>query len=157
MDFNRETLEVEGHGTYDRVDPTLLPNLFIAYNLDLGKESGRVLNDIKVRYDKGDKMVIETLEQIAGCAEEGREALLAGDRGRLHELMDLNFDLRSKIMEISERNKLLVKTARTCGASAKFAGSGGSNIGIFRDDEMLSRLMVELHKIQARVIKPYVM
>jgi len=46
--------------------------------------------------------------------------------------------------------------ARDCGASAKFAGSGGSIIGIYKDDVMLNRLIVNLKKINARVIKPYI-
>jgi glucuronokinase len=49
----------------------------------------------------------------------------------------------------------LVNTARKCGASAKFTGSGGSIIGIYENDEVLNKLVVELKKINARVVKPY--
>jgi len=49
-----------------------------------------------------------------------------------------------------------VETARKCGASAKFTGSGGSIIGIYEDDDMLNKLVIELKKIKARVIKPYI-
>ncbi|HRD18280.1 MAG TPA: GHMP kinase, partial [Candidatus Marinimicrobia bacterium] len=34
--------------------------------------------------------------------------------------------------------------------------SGGSIIGIYKDDAMLNRLIVNLKKINARVIKPYI-
>jgi glucuronokinase len=51
----------------------------------------------------------------------------------------------------------LVMTARECGASAKFSGSGGAIIGMYDDDEMLQRLIVNLRKINARVIKPIIM
>ncbi len=70
--------------------------------------------------------------------------------------MNENFNLRKKIMYISESNLELVETARKCGASAKFAGSGGSIIGTYKDDEMLTKLIVGLKKINARVIKPYI-
>ena len=59
-------------------------------------------------------------------------------------------------MNISESNLELVQTARNCGATAKFSGSGGAIIGTYEDDDMLTRLIVELKKIKARVIKPYV-
>jgi glucuronokinase len=50
----------------------------------------------------------------------------------------------------------LVETARKCGASASFSGSGGAIIGIYQDDEMLNRLIYALKNINARVIKPIV-
>jgi glucuronokinase len=122
----------------------------------MGKESGVVLNDVKIRYDKGDPFVIETLQQIGELAEKGKSAIEKKDYGKLHELMDENFDLRRKIMNIRETDLALVETARKCGASAKFAGSGGSIIGIYKDDEMLNYLKVELNKVKARVIKPFI-
>jgi glucuronokinase len=51
----------------------------------------------------------------------------------------------------------MVKTARSCGASAKFSGSGGAIIGMYKDDEMLRKLILALNKINARVIKPYIL
>ena len=70
--------------------------------------------------------------------------------------MNENFDLRRKIMNIREADLTLVETARKCGASAKFAGSGGSVIGMYKDDEMLNYLKVKLNKVKARVIKPFI-
>jgi glucuronokinase len=70
--------------------------------------------------------------------------------------MNRNFDLRRTIMRISDSNLLLVNTARACGASAKFAGSGGSIIGLYTDNDMLRRLIIDLKKINARVIKPFI-
>jgi len=59
-------------------------------------------------------------------------------------------------MNISDENKEMVATARKCGASAKFAGSGGSIIGTYRNDEMLTKLIMEMKKINVRVVKPYI-
>jgi len=50
----------------------------------------------------------------------------------------------------------LVQTARNCGVSAKFTGSGGSIIGMYKDDEELTRLVIAMRKLKARVIKPYI-
>jgi glucuronokinase len=156
MDFDKKIMEKYNHGKYVPLEPDKLPKLFIAYRLDMGKESGVVLNDVKVRYEKGDPTVIETLEQIGELAKKGKAAIEQGDYDTLHKLMDENFDLRRKIMTIREADLALVETARRCGASAKFAGSGGSIIGMYRDDEMLNYLKVELKKVKARVIKPFI-
>ncbi|WP_187260825.1 mevalonate kinase family protein [Pontibacter beigongshangensis] len=154
MDFEKEHMQQSGHGIYEEIDPALLPNLFIAYKTELGKVSGTVLNNVRSRYDKGEEFVINTLASIADLAEQGKTALQNGDRKLLHELMDENFDLRCKIMNISDSNKELVKTARALGASAKFTGSGGSIIGIYYGNEMLNNLVTAFKKINARVIRP---
>ncbi len=155
MDFNEEIMRKQRGGNYERLDPTLLPKLYMAYKIDLGKVSGAVFNDVRARFDKGDKEVIKTIGKIAALAEAGKEAIQKQDEKALHELMNENFDLRCEIMNISASNKELVATARRCGASAKFTGSGGSIIGVYKDDEVLNKLVVELKKINARVIKPY--
>ncbi|MCB0732521.1 MAG: GHMP kinase, partial [Ignavibacteriae bacterium] len=57
---------------------------------------------------------------------------------------------------ISDENLEMVEIARKCGASARFAGSGGSIIGIYKNDEMLTKLIMELKKINVRVLKPFI-
>lgn len=156
MDFNAETMKTQGHGLYEPLDPGLLPNLFIAYKTELGKVSGAALNDIKNRFQNGDKLVITTLHQIAALAAAGKKAILQRDVSALGELMNENFNLRCKIMRISDSNLEMIQTARACGAYASFAGSGGSIVGIYTSDEMLTKLLIELKKIKARVIKPYI-
>ncbi|WP_461094355.1 mevalonate kinase family protein [Spirosoma gilvum] len=156
MDFDRATLERQGHGNYEPLDARLLPKLYIAYNTDLGKQSGQVHNDVKSRWLKGEPVVVETMSAIADVARQGREAMLQRDIEALNALVNRNFDLRAQIYNISDRNRSLIETARSCGASASFTGSGGSIIGLYRDDAMLNRLFVSLKKINARVIKPYV-
>ena len=156
MDLDEKTVREKNHGIYERLSPKFLPKLFLAYKPALGKVSGKVLNDIRLGFDRGDPYVLETLRRIADKAEEGREALLKKDLGTIKRLMDENFDLRSKIMTISESNTEMVMTARACGASAKFAGSGGSIIGTYEDEEMYARLVSELGRIGAKVIKPII-
>ena len=155
MDFNEPLVTSQGYGNYEPIDPKLLPNLYLAYKIDLGKVSGTVLNDIRARYDKGEQSVIDTLGEMARLAEDGKQAILSQDSRKLNELINRNFDLRCQIMNISEENKTLVQTARACGASAKFTGSGGSIIGVYENDEVLNKLVIALKKINARVIKPY--
>lgn len=156
MDFEKSYLEKHNYGKYESLALENLPNIYLAYKNTLGKVSGVVLNDIYSRYVKGDKIVIKTLEEIANCALEGKSAIINKDYKKLSELMNLNFDLRSKIMNISKENMEMVNSARKCGASAKFAGSGGSIIGTYEDDDMLTNLIIELKKINVRVVKPFI-
>ena len=156
MDFNKEYMDNKGHGIYKKIDPLKLPKLYLAYKTELGKVSGTVLNNIREKYDNGDTTVTETLNEIANCAELGKKAIENRNEAKLSELINMNFDLRKKIMNISDSNIELVETARNCGASAKFSGSGGAIIGIYEDDKMLRKLIVDLKKINARVIKPYI-
>jgi glucuronokinase len=156
MDFDRAVMQQQGYGNYEPLDPRLLPKLYIAYDTDLGKQSGRIHNDVRARWLKGEERVVQTLADIADVARQGREAILNGQTAQVKELVNRNFDLRTEIYNISERNLALIRAARACGASASFAGSGGAVIGVYDDDAMLNQLFVELRKLNARVIKPFV-
>lgn len=156
MDFEETFIKKNNHGKYESLKIESLPKIYLAYKDTLGKVSGTVLNDIASRYRRGDKIVLETLNEIANCAEEGKKAIETKDFNLLSELINKNFDLRKKIMNISDENLEMVDVARKCGASAKFAGSGGSIIGTYKNDEMLTKLIMELKKINVRVVKPFI-
>jgi glucuronokinase len=156
MDFSKSLMEAQGHGRYEPIDPALLPKLYIAYKTELSKVSGKVHNTLKSRYESGDAQVIATLNRIAEIAAEGRDAILKRDTEDLSRLINENFDQRTRIMQISGSNMEMIRTARDCGASASFTGSGGSIIGTFADDAMLDRLVGELRKLNAKVIRPVI-
>ena len=156
MDFEKENLLSNNCGNYEYLPLENLPKVYLAYKDTLGKVSGAVLNDIHSRYRRGEKLVIDTLNEIANCAYEGKLAIENKDYNQLAELINTNFDLRCKIMNISDENMEMVQIARKCGASAKFAGSGGSIIGTYKNDEMLTKLIIELKKINVRVVKPFI-
>jgi glucuronokinase len=50
----------------------------------------------------------------------------------------------------------MVDTARSCGASAKFAGSGGAIIGMYQGEAMFSELRARMAEIGSETIKPLV-
>jgi glucuronokinase len=156
MDFGKEIMDSQGYGNYERLNPELLPNLYIAYKINLGKVSGAVFNDVKARFLEGEQLVVDTLSQIAENAEKGKKAILEKNHEQLGKLINRNFDLRAKIFNISDSNLELIKVARKCGASAKFTGSGGSIIGTYKNDEVLRCLIINMKKLNARVIKPYI-
>lgn len=156
MDFDKKIMESQGHGTYESLDPNSLPRLYIAYKTNLAKVSGIIFSDVKARYLEGDPLVVDTLAEIGNVAVDGKNAILKGDHEKLAKLINKNFDLRAKIFNISESNLELVQAARKCGASAKFTGSGGSIIGTYKDDETLRCLIINMKKIDARVVKPFI-
>jgi glucuronokinase len=156
MDFDPGIVGRTGRGRYERIDPKLLPPLYLAFKPSLGKVSGKVLNEIRIKFDRGDAHTVETLKRIAGLAERGRDALLAGDLESFGALMDENFDLRRTIMTISPANLEMVEAARRTGASAKFAGSGGSIIGMVRSDAQFAAVEEAFGRIGATVVRPNV-
>jgi len=156
MDLDENLIRSQGHGRYERLDSALLPPLYLAYKPALGKVSGRILNEIRVKVDRGDAFTIGVLKQLGALAEEGRRALQAGDHRRFSALMDENFELRRSIQTISPANQEMIAAARACGASAKYAGSGGSIIGDYRDEAMLADLKRTLESLGAVVLRPVV-
>ena len=154
MDFSERLMHDLGHGAYELLDPALLPPLFVAYQPQPTKVSGRVLNDLRSRWERRDPEVLETLHRIAEVAARGREALLQGAHETFASLMNENFDLRRRIMQIGERDLAMIETARSLGASAKLTGSGGAIVGVYRDDETRNRIMQRLGALEAHVIVP---
>jgi glucuronokinase len=154
MDFDRQLIETYGHGKYERIDPNQLPGLFIAYHPDLRKVSGDVLSSIRAGYESGNKTVLYALKRLGEIAEEGKAAVENLECSLLKSLMKENFTLRRSIMHIDENNLTLVEMAEKCGAAAKFAGSGGSVIGIIDDNKMYNKLEKEFSLIGAKIFKP---
>jgi glucuronokinase len=51
----------------------------------------------------------------------------------------------------------MVEAARACGASAKFAGSGGAIVGTYHDEAMFERVNARMAELNCRTIKPQLM
>jgi glucuronokinase len=100
--------------------------------------------------------VVEAMKTWASLAEHVREVLLKGQQDKIPPLLNANFDLRRTIYNISASNILMVDTARSVGASAKFTGSGGAIVGSYTDEAMYRRLDEKLSAIGVRVLKPNV-
>ena len=79
---------------------------------------------------------------------------MARNYARLNQLVDANFDLRAKIHRIDPGNLEMVTMARSAGASANFAGSGGAIVGIYDDEAMFERLTAAGKPLGVAVIKP---
>lgn len=156
MDFRKDLLDARGFGEYERLDPGLLPNVYLAYRTSLSEGTEVFHSDVKARWLAGDPAIREAMTTWAAYAEEGRRCLLERDSSRLNELINANFDLRARVYRISKGNLEMVETARGVGATAKFAGSGGAIVGTFEDDAMFDRLKHALAAIGVAAIRPKV-
>jgi glucuronokinase len=154
MDFDRTYLEEHEYGRYERLDPALLPNLYIAYDPRRAEESGKAHRKVKRLFEEKRPDVIAAMGEFADIAQKGRDALLAGRKDALPALIDANFDLRDRIFNVAEENRRMVKVARAAGASAKFAGSGGAIVGTYGDDGQFARLAAALGEIGCITLKP---
>lgn len=154
MDFARELMETSGHGSYERLDSRLLGDIYVAYRTSLSEGTEVFHNNVRERWRNQDPEVVEAMQTWASYAERGRTALLAGDRAELHKLINANFDLRAKLYKLDQGNLEMIRLARSTGASANFAGSGGAIVGLYEGEEMFSRLVSTLQSAGIAVIKP---
>ncbi len=154
MDFDKKTMEHQGYGNYIPIDPESLPPLYIAYRTDLSQESDVYHNNLRHRFNQGEKAVVEAMSYWADLTEQAR-ILLSENRGdELGELLNLNFDRRAQLYNINEKNLEMIETARSIGASAKFTGSGGAVIGTYSDNTMFEQLRERFESMNVRIIKP---
>ena len=156
MDFRRDLMESRGYGEYERLDPALLPNIYLAYRTSLSEGTEIFHNNVRERWRTGDADVVGAMNTWASYAEQGRNALIARDYKALDELIDANFDLRERLYRISDGNLEMIRAARHCGASANFAGSGGAIVGTYRDEAMFQSISDAMANIGVAVIKPIV-
>ena len=156
MDFREDLMTTRGYGEYERLDPALLPNMYLAYRTSLSEGTEVFHNNVRERWNRGDAQVVGAMHRWAEIAAEGREALVGKDYSKLNRLINENFDLRLKIYDVGRGNIEMIEAARSVGVSANFAGSGGAIAGVFDDDEMFARLVEVMKPLGIAVLKPQV-
>ena len=156
MNFCRETMrEISGFtcGEYEPIPIDLVPPLYIAYSSDAGEPTERFHNNLRARFDAGDETVVAAMKRFAEIAQGAKDALYRHNTGELARLIDANFDLRRSICRLPQRHIEMVETARSVGASAKFAGSGGAIVGTYNDEKTYKNLKAALNAIGCQVMK----
>ena len=154
MDFDRTIMEKTGEGVYEPISYGKLPPVYIAYRTDLSESSDVFHNDIRSRYERGEAEVVDAMRFWADLALRARDALFAGNRQLLGELLDANFDRRCELYRIHPDNLAMVAAARSTGASAKFTGSGGAIVGHYNNEAGYRRLVDNLTPMGIRVFRP---
>jgi len=156
MDFSQELMETQGYGSYEPLDPGLLPQVYMAYRTSLSEGTEVFHRNVRERWRNQDPEVVQAMRTWAAYAEQGRAALLERDYHALGLLIDANFDLRSQIYYVGEGNLQMIQTARRAGATANFAGSGGAIVGTYRDDATFDKLVAAMQPLEIAVIRPIV-
>ena len=156
MDFDEDYFKQHDHGIYERLDPALLPPIYMAYDPNRAEFSGIYHHKLRVLYEGHKQDIVAAMGEFADIARQGKEAILHQNHAELERLINANFDLRCKVLNVAEENARMVMAARSAGASAKFAGSGGAIIGTYHSDEMLQQLRLKLGDIGCTVITPHV-
>ncbi len=156
MDFDKDLMQQQGYGRYEVLDPQLMKGVYLAYRRSLSEGTEVFHNNIRERWNRKEPAIVNAMSQWAGYAEQGRLALLAGDRAQLHQLVNSNFDLRATLYNINQGNLEMIQTARSVGASSNFAGSGGAVVGLFEGDDMFNALTREMAKLNVAVIRPQI-
>jgi glucuronokinase len=121
MDFSGPRPQVE------RLDPALLPPLYLAWRADAAQTSHAVHGGLRTR--AGEPGVRRAMARLAGHARAGRDALIAGDASAFAAAIDSSFDERHALLDLDPRHVTMVSAARGTGASANYAGSGGAIVG----------------------------
>ena len=162
MDFEKSFVKSHNHGRYERLNDETAKrlNLYIAYDANRAEESGKAHKKVKRLFEEKNADVISAMSEFADIAQQGRDLFVtpnlepATRNSQLATLINANFDLRDRIFNVAEENRRMVMTARKCGASAKFAGSGGAIVGTYADEAQLKRLKADLAAIGTEVLIP---
>ena len=156
MDFKRELVEKQGHGIYENLTPASMPPLYVAFDPDRAEVSDVPHRNLKQLWNQGDRTVVAAMRELADLTDRGREALLKGDWDELGRVVDANYGVRQKIMNIAPENHRMVEQARSVGCSAHFCGSGGAICGLYKDGRQYQKLVDALAEIRCTVIRPVI-
>ena len=124
----------------ERLDPTLLPPLLLAWHGAPTKSSGDVHAGVFARWQAGEPLVNEVTRELASNADRGRDALERGDRTEFLACIDRNFELRQRLFDIAPEDLALLALGRAHGAAAKLPGSGGAVLFACMDEAQRERV-----------------
>ena len=158
MDFDREHMEKYSFGKYTPINIPDGMNIYIAYRTELSEGSEVLHSRLRHDYEDGVPRVLDAMREWAALTDGVRDAIERHDYAAAGPLLNRNFDLRCEVCKgaISPENRRMVELARSCGASAKFTGSGGAIIGTYADEAGFSALSAKLAANGIKVIKPVI-
>ncbi len=77
MDFNKDYMKEHGFGDYEKlnIDKNNLPKFYIAYSEDLSEGTEVFHNNIRERYERGEKQVLDAMQEFAHITEEFKKII----------------------------------------------------------------------------------
>jgi glucuronokinase len=146
--------EPRSAASYQRLSPDILPPLFIAWDPHGGACSGIAHGDLRQRWESGDPEVHRIMSDFRDLVDEGVKLLEGGDTTRFRALVSRNFEMRSRVFHISDRDRQMVAIARRLDAVAKLSGSGGAVIGVPTDEADLDGIATAYAEAGFKMIRP---
>lgn len=159
MDFSEDamtTLDGFEVGQYTKIDTGLLPLLYIAFRPASSEPTEVFHNNLRERYDAGDTVIVNAMQEFAALTDRAVEALHTGDASAFARCVDANFDLRQSMCELNPAHVEMIRVARRAGATAKYAGSGGATVGTYKDQAEFEVLESAMRAIGCEVLKPVI-
>jgi len=156
MDFEKSLVESRGYGIYEPLQPNPMPPLYVAFDPSRAEVSDVPHRNLRELWLKGDPTVIAAIGELRDLTDAGKKALLSGDFKELGRVVDANYAVRQKIMNIAPENHRMVEVARSVGCSSHFCGSGGAVCGLFTDGDQYQRLVDAMAQIDCTVIRPVI-
>jgi glucuronokinase len=135
----------------ERLDPALLPALYVAWRSGAAEASHAVHGGLRERGDE--PRVRAGMQRLAGHARAAAQALRGGDHAAFAAALDASFDERAALLDLDPRHEAMVHAARDAGASANYAGSGGAIVGTLPADG-LEPVASALRMLNCEVIAP---
>ena len=156
MDFDRAQVEKQGYGNYESLRPASLPPLYVAFDPARAEISDVPHRNLKQLWNQGDATVVSAMRELSELTDRGKIALMKGDWPALGKIVDANYGIRQKIMNIAPENGRMVDTARGVGCSAHFTGSGGAITGLYSDGTQYQALVDAMATIGCTVVRPII-
>ncbi len=152
MDFR----EPRGAASYRQLDPVILPPLYVAWDPRGGACSARAHGDLRDRWQRGDPGLREIMQEFRDLVDTGMEHLERHDLAGFRKLVDRNFEMRSRIFAVAERDKQMVAIAREHGSAAKQCGSGGAVLGVPAEASDISAIAETYRHAGFKMIRPQI-
>jgi glucuronokinase len=146
MDF-----DADRHG---RVRAPALPPLLIGWRADAPEESGGVHAPLRERFERGEAAVIDAMAELARHARTARTALSDGDVDLFARCVDGSFEARRRVLALDRRHVEMIESARACGASANYTGSGGAIVCVCADPDNRDAVRTALGRLGADTLVP---
>ena len=138
----------------ERLDSELLPPLFVAWRRDTATHSGDYHRELRRRHAKGDPALHDCMGRLAALASAARDALLTGDAAEFGRCLDGSFDERRSMVPLEPEHVGMIELARSLGASANYAGSGGAIVGTLPAGPAATDLRAGLEREACAVLVP---
>lgn len=126
--------------SFERIEPPGDVPLFVAWCDEAAETSDTVHRSLRRRFDTGDPHVVASMKGLAEQAAVATDALVVGDHEVLGAAMSRTFEIRSMMIDVDVATMSLIELAVRAGAAANSAGSGGSIVGLARDQAHIAEL-----------------